>query len=333
MSTSSEPQFRAGFIGQGPHEAADFAVGAPITGSLQPLSIATPADAGFTSTSQPTRPQLRVCVLGSGSGGNSTVIMLGERGMLIDAGFGPRTTRHRLLSARVPLDAIEAICVTHFDRDHFRPTWISTMLQQRIRLLVHAWHEDELYHVPGGTRLIDAGLVTIIGSDGCEPLPGISATCIRLPHDHKGTTAFHLESEFGSIGFATDLGCVPPALIERFIGVDLLAIECNYDPEMQRRSSRPLSLKRRIMGKAGHLSNRQAFEAVRQIVDRSPPGQPQKIVLLHRSRQCNCPHLVQSVFDEDPRIGPYVIQTDQRRRTPWITVTPGARPMKQLGLF
>ncbi len=328
MSVPPSPEINDSVIGQANPNHTDASL-SDTASSTKQLDIGSP-DGNVAATNQST---LRLCVLGSGSGGNCTVVMLGERAMLLDAGFGPITTRQRLLSARVNPNCVEAICVTHFDRDHFRPTWISTMVQRRIRLIVHQWHADELYRLPGGTRLLDADLVTVIGDEGCTPLPGITATGVRLPHDHKGTTGYHLDSPFGTIGYATDLGCVPPALIQRFIGVDLLAIECNYDPDMQRRSGRPMVLKRRIMGRAGHLSNRQAFDAVKEIVDRSPPGQPQRIVLLHRSRQCNCPNLVQSVFNEDPRIGPYIIQTDQRRRTPWIPITPGTRPMKQLGLF
>jgi len=207
------------------------------------------------------------------------------------------------------------------------------MLQQRIRLLMHAWHADDLHRVPGGTRLLDADLVTVFNGESFSPIEGVTASALRLRHDHKGTTGYHLSCASGSIGYATDLGCVPGELIERFAGVDLLAIESNYDPHMQMRSSRPMMLKRRIMGGAGHLSNREAFDAVRAIVDCSPPDSLRHIVLLHRSRQCNCPRLIQALFNEDPRIGPYVVQTDQRRRTPWLTVTSGVKPVKQIGLF
>src|SRR5690606_19463555 len=116
-----------------------------------------------------TKSGLRVCVLGSGSGGNSTLVTLGQHAMLLDAGFGPNTTRTRLLSARFNLNNIQAICVTHFDTDHFRPTWIRTMVQRRIRLFVHEWHADELYRLVGGTRLLDADLVTVFGREPFTP--------------------------------------------------------------------------------------------------------------------------------------------------------------------
>jgi hypothetical protein len=56
-------------------------------------------------------------------------------------------------------------------------------------------------------------------------------------------------------------------LIDRFCELDLLAIESNYDPKMQVESPRPWFLKQRIMGGRGHLSNEQAFAAVRAVLD------------------------------------------------------------------
>jgi len=43
------------------------------------------------------------------------------------------------------------------------------------------------------------------------------------------------------IGYATDLGRVTRELIERFVDLDMLAIESNYDPQMQFDSARPSS--------------------------------------------------------------------------------------------
>src|SRR4029077_12704376 len=111
--------------------------------------------------------------------------------------------------------------------------------------------------------------------------------------------------------YATDLGCVPAELIERFAGADVVAIESNYDPEMQVGSARPLFLKRRIMGQAGHLSNQQAFEAVSAIARRGPAGSPAQVVLLHRSRQCNDPRKVRDVFGQDPELATRVTLTEQ----------------------
>ena len=90
---------------------------------------------------------------------------------------------------------------------------------------------------------------------------------------------------------------------------------------MELSSDRPWFLKQRIMGGRGHLSNEQALAAVRHILDRRSKRRgdlPQHIVLLHRSRQCNCPKLLHALFAADPRIAPRLVLADQYQRTPWL---------------
>jgi hypothetical protein len=105
---------------------------------------------------------------------------------------------------------------------------------------------------------------------------------------------------------------------------------------MQVNSARPWFLKQRIMGGAGHLSNEQAFNAVRAILDRAQRVRgclPSHIVLLHRSRQCNCPKVVRHLFHQDPRVAERLTLSDQYRRTDWLRpVSAKPRSGEQLTL-
>ena len=65
---------------------------------------------------------LEVCVLASGSSGNCTVVRSPAGVLLIDAGIGPRITARRMNGTGVHLRDVRAICVTHLDSDHFRPS-------------------------------------------------------------------------------------------------------------------------------------------------------------------------------------------------------------------
>lgn len=265
---------------------------------------------------------LRLCVLGSGSGGNATVLRFGDTTLLVDAGFGPRTTDKRLSQAGLSLTRIDAVCLTHLDQDHFRTTWPATLLKLGIPIYVHAWHYAELMRMAGGAELRDAGLAHAFESGAFEPMPGITTSTVRLQHDRQGTIGYRFDTPAGSVGYATDLGHAPAHLIEHLAGVDLLCIECNYDEHMTRTSSRPSWVNRRNMSDSGHLSNEQSYEAVRAIADRSPAGNPRHVVLLHRSSQCNHPMKVRRVFERDPDLARRITLTDQRRRTRWLTVKP-----------
>jgi phosphoribosyl 1,2-cyclic phosphodiesterase len=273
---------------------------------------------------------LELCVLGSGSSGNCSVLRTPGGAVLIDAGLGPRVTQTRLKGTGLKLADVRAICLTHLDHDHFNGNWIQTICERGIRVFVNSHRLNDLLR----TTLADDArracakvfkdLIETFGTTkSFEPIDNVSVRAIKLAHDRDGSHGFCIEGFGVRIGYATDLGHVPDGLIECFHDVDLLALESNYDPDMQVNSARPWFLKQRIMGGAGHLSNEQAFDAVRAILDRAERVRgrgclPSHIVLLHRSRQCNCPTVVRNLFHQDPRVAERLTLSDQYRRTDWL---------------
>jgi ribonuclease BN (tRNA processing enzyme) len=274
---------------------------------------------------------MSLCVLGSGSGGNSSVLRVGDQHLLIDAGFGPRTTARRLAQAGLTLTDLSAICVTHFDNDHFRKSWVKTMVSLGLPLFCHHWHLPDLRRVPSNQQLFEAGLVQPFDEKPFELVSGLLVKTLRVQHDRQGTIAYRFEADGPglSVGLATDLGHAPPKLLLHMAGVDLLAIESNYDERMTKLSSRPAFVNRRNLSDSGHLSNDQAFAAVQRIAELSPHGNPRRVVLLHRSSQCNHPTKVARCFAQDQALAKRVVQTDQRRRSRWLHVPP-LKPVRRL---
>jgi phosphoribosyl 1,2-cyclic phosphodiesterase len=272
---------------------------------------------------------LELCILASGSAGNASVLRAPGGVMLIDAGIGPRTTAQRLAGTGVRASDVRAICLTHLDRDHFNPNWIPTLVRQQVRVFCHADRVDEVRRA-APPEYADDFEPLICGFDAApfEPLPGVTFDPIPLAHDRTGSHGFVIEGFDHRLGYATDLGHVPTQLLDRLHGLDLLAIESNYDPAMQEASPRPFFLKRRITGGKGHLSNEQALAAVRLVLDRAQAtgGRlPDHVVLLHRSRQCNCPNLVRKLFSRDRRIATRLTLAEQYTRSEWLcrkTVAP-----------
>lgn len=305
---------------------------------LQPALFAQPAqpgrfngrEAGLRQSPKPLAG-LSVCNLGSGSGGNCTAVRLTDsagraEAVLLDAGFGVRRTARKLAEAGLCWADVKAVLLTHLDRDHFKPALTRALVEHNIAVHCHHWHLAELANITATRPLFELGLVEPFGDGIILPMPGVTATTTRLQHDRQGTIGYRLSTRFGDIGFATDLGHAPRQLIEHFAGIDLLCIESNYDERMTINSSRPVWVNRRNLSDSGHLSNEQAYEAVQQIRDASPHGNPRHIVLLHRSQQCNHPTKVKRVFERDPTLAKRIILTDQRKRTRWVHV----RPMRQV---
>jgi phosphoribosyl 1,2-cyclic phosphodiesterase len=266
---------------------------------------------------------LDLAILASGSSGNCSVIRSPAGVILIDAGIGPRTCDRRLSSLGVRLDQIAGVCLTHLDSDHLCANLLAWLSRHRVPIFCDRGKLSLLRRI-AGRRCIELTTVHGFCDAPFEPVDGIALRPIAVEHDETGSHAFVFETSAARIGFATDLGRVPTCLIEAFadgVGLDILAIESNYCPQMQAASSRPEFLKRRIMGGHGHLSNQQAFEAVKRILDRHAAagnGLPGSIALLHRSRECNCPMKVREMFSRDVRIAKRLVLAEQREPTGWL---------------
>ncbi|MEC9372396.1 MAG: MBL fold metallo-hydrolase, partial [Planctomycetota bacterium] len=217
---------------------------------------------------------------------------------------------------RIDFEQVDDLFLTHLDRDHFHPGWVRGM-PSRILVHIHQRHFRRALQAglhPKRLRALEDDF-TLHESLRIQP--------ILAAHDDLGVVAFRFEvgeasarvgGESVTAGFATDLGRVPDELVDHLHDVDLLAIESNYCPRLQKASTRPDFLKRRIMGGAGHLSNEQCAEAVRAIAP------TQHVVLLHLSQECNKPDRA-AAFHGD---APYALTlSSQSQPTPWIR--PAAR--------
>ena len=264
---------------------------------------------------------MRLRVLASGSSGNAALVTTHDGGrrhdLLIDLGLSPRRTRGLLRAEGVDLEGLTAVLLTHGDVDHLHPGWARgwpSLLAPPI--VLRPGHGS----VPARAGLMHAATRWI--ADELEIGP-FRIRGLELPHDEAGSTAFRIDAGEASLGWATDLGCVPDGLSGLMHGVQTLGLESNYDPDMQRASPRPEHLKRRIMGGRGHLSNEQAISFVRALHDAD--GCPDRVMLLHLSEQCNEPELVRMAWMRDaPDLAPRVHIADRRSPTEPMVAVPAA---------
>ena len=85
----------------------------------------------------------------------------------------------------------------------------------------------------------------------------------------------------------TDVGSITPHLLANLQGCDALLLECNHDRELLEQSRYPASLKARIGGRYGHLSNDTAAEILAACMH----GRLRHLVAAHLSEQNNRPDL------------------------------------------
>ncbi len=270
-------------------------------------------------------------VLASGSAGNCSVLVMRREGrtraVLLDLGLSPRRTWRLLAEMGIGPHQVDGALVTHLDSDHARETW-RTQMPPHARVYMHHGHAER---VRGGRWPVE-------GFDGPFRIdPEVRVLPWMMSHDEAGVATFRIEFTGSlapgrgraSLGFATDLGRVDAGLVDHFRGgagandepVDVLAIESNYCPAMQRASNRPEQLKQRIMGGRGHLSNQEALSAALQIEPR------EHLVLLHLSRECNDPSVVAPLHAG----ADYALTiTSQEEPSRWVRIgSPEPRPRRE----
>jgi phosphoribosyl 1,2-cyclic phosphodiesterase len=240
---------------------------------------------------------LRFSVLASGSSGNVCLIETDGFGVLLDAGLGPRRLAARLATLDAGWPGIQAVLLTHTHRDHWNERTLAHLHKHRVPFYCHGDHHIVLRQASAAFGdLLRADLVR--SYEHGQPLELSPAlTCIPLPlrHDDEATSGFRFEAApdlFGhraALGYAADLGCWQPSLAEALANVDVLALEFNHDRVLEQTSGRSPALIMRVLGDRGHLSNTQAAELLREVLQRSQPGRPRHLVQLHLSRQCNRP--------------------------------------------
>lgn len=272
---------------------------------------------------------LRFRVLGSGSTGNATLVEGDGTRILIDAGLGPRSLAERLESAGVDPASLAAVFVSHEHSDHargaaaFSAKWGVRLCGSRGTYAAAGFGAEDV----AGYDALEAG--------SCRRVGALAVTAVPVPHDAAGPVAFVVASNGHSLGHATDLGHIGPALVRAFRVCDAVLVESNYDPGMLRDGPYPWSLKERILGAHGHLSNADVGRYLAEGLGETC----RTVVLAHVSQKNNHPELVRMTAEEAlRRRGRSEVRLElcEQEGTGWIEVSrpksePGGRG--QLRLF
>lgn len=256
-----------------------------------------------------------VTILGSGSGGNCAYVETPETRLLVDAGFSARQIRQRLAGIGRTPENLTAILITHEHGDHVQGL---PLIAHRLgipvycnRLTLDALEFQQKVRFAG--HVFETGATFDIGD--------VRVDTFSIPHDAQDPVGFLLQTEAGNVGFLTDLGHATRLVVERVRSANVLVLETNHDVKLlQDDVRRPWSLKQRIMGRHGHLSNQAAAETIEQIVSEHL----HHLYLGHLSKDCNRPELAeQTVGERLQRVGADHVRievTSQRTPSPTLTL-------------
>lgn len=248
--------------------------------------------------------ELRFSPLFSGSSGNATYVGCDDAHILVDAGLSGTRVTQELLKVGVNPGMLSAILVTHEHSDHIKGIGI---LSRKYDLPVFAtegtWREmyRKIGNVsPKNMRIFEPGQDFYIGS--------IDVTPFSTPHDAGQPVGYTFETSGAKLAIATDLGSVRDSWVKYIVGADAVILESNFDPGMLETGPYPYELKKRIMGRHGHLSNDDAGEVA---VELARHGASQ-IILGHLSKENNYPELALQCTETALRMAGIEPQEDVR---------------------
>ena len=217
---------------------------------------------------------MRVTILASGSKGNASLYQTERTSILVDAGIGVGP-----VAALAP--RLDAVVVTHAHGDH---TGNYARLARKLHARVHLSEAtSRALQGPPVAAVFSPREPFQIGDILVEPTP--------LPHD-AAQVGLVLSGGGRRVALVTDLGEVPPGLIDHLRGCDTLLIESNHDIGRLIHGPYPDFLKKRVASARGHLSNDQACALVRaHDKDARFFGEDgaRTVVLMHLSEQNNLP--------------------------------------------
>ena len=221
---------------------------------------------------------LKIGVLGSGSSGNSIVLVDADgKALLVDAGFSRREILARLGRLGVAPERLTGMLLTHEHSDH---SCGCRVLCDTLGLPLYTTYGTAsclMHHhaLPNRVLTFEPGNSFMLG--------GFEVAGFPVRHDAEEPVGFIIGSGGMRVGIATDLGEVNAAARRALRDCDALVLESNYDFQMLRDSNRQLYLKRRINSRVGHLDNTMAASSLAELVTK----RTELLLLAHISRECN----------------------------------------------
>lgn len=231
---------------------------------------------------------MRLAVLGSGSGGNATLLDTGQGLLLVDAGLSAKQLVLRMAQLGISPEELTGILLTHEHGDHVAGLEVFSR-KFDVPVYVTALTRESLAHKVSSVRrwkLFTAGQTFEVA--------GVSVASFSIPHDAVDPVGFVFEGQGRKAGVLTDLGHVSHQVRSLLEGVSALVLEANYcDQMLEDDEKRPWSLKQRISSRHGHLSNQQACSLAEDLV----AGGLERVILGHLSKDCNTAKVAEAAFE------------------------------------
>ncbi len=233
---------------------------------------------------------MRICVLGSGSKGNSTYVETEHSKILIDAGLSNKELETRLELLKINPNDIDAILITHEHSDHIKGVGqFAKKHNAKIFANRKSWDyiSNKFDDIPTNCQIEFSGQDFWVND--------LAVQTFDVDHDSLSCVGFSVVENNKRFTIATDLGHVTQNVVEKLKQSDFVVLESNHDIEtLKKNPNYPYVLKQRILSNHGHISNDTCAETILQML-----GYKTRAVLLaHLSEQNNSPSLALNTLNQ-----------------------------------
>ena len=219
---------------------------------------------------------MKICVLASGSKGNSSYIETNQTKSLVDIGMSAGYIAKSLKNIGVNPSDIQRIFITHTHTDHiaglkvflkkYHPTvYLTEKMEKELGFDI----DDKVY--------IDEGV----------SIADLDVGVVKMSHDAADSNGYIFSSLNKSIVYITDTGYIHVKNFDKLKNKSVYVFESNHDIRMLKDGKYPYYLQQRILSDKGHLSNKDSAYYLSEFIG----DNTEKIILIHLSEENNKPEV------------------------------------------
>lgn len=222
---------------------------------------------------------LRFSVLASGSTGNAFFIESEKERILVDAGLSGKEMDRLFGEIQVDPSTLTRILVTHEHSDHVKGLGI---IARKYQLPIYA-NEKTWKAMESGLGKLSVEQKFLFDVEEEKTFGDMDVQSFGVSHDAAEPMFYTFHQGDKKVALVTDLGYVSDRIKKIVENADAYIFEANHDVNMLRMGRYPWSVKRRILGDSGHVSNEDCGLALSDIIS----NRTKRIYLAHLSQDNN----------------------------------------------